>query len=701
MKRLLPLVVIFAAASTAIAAPKPKITSPTTSSGTIGVPYSYQITADQAITTWNAAPLPAGLTVNTATGLISGTPTVVGVFSVTLSATNGNGTGTVPLTLTIGNPVPTTSSINPSSCLAGSPQFSLTVNGTNFVATSSVRWNGTALTTTFVSSTQLTATVPAANVATAGTAQVTVVNPAPGGGTSNPQTFTINNPVPTTSSINPTCATAGGAQFTLTVNGTNFVSTSTVKWNGNTLATTFISSTQLTATVTAALIATSGTASITVVNPTPGGGTSNAQTFTIVATPVITSPLTACGAVGAPFSYTITASNNPTSFTASSLPAGLTVNTSTGAISGTPTQARTTNVTITASNGAGPCNTATATLVITIGTTPTISSLSPTCTAAGGPQFTLTVNGNNFVSGTTVNWNGSPLVTTFVSSTRLTAIVPASLIATPGTASVTVGGCGGTSGGATFTISATPTISSISPTCAAAGDPQFTLTVNGINFVSTSIVNWNGAALTTTFVSSTQLTATVPANKITTPGTASITVVSPCGATSNAVTFPIDDTPAITSLLTDTATVGTPFTYQITANNNPTSYDASGLPGGLTVDTTTGLISGTPTATGVFPVTISAINNASDPCSGTATDTLTLTVNFPGGIFIPPYPGQVNVFYWGTTPPPPGAQITFPNASTDNYFVLYWNPPGTTTHPTMADYPTGGLQRNQDLVGMQ
>src|SRR5439155_10491538 len=225
--------------------------------------------------------------------------------------------------------------------------------------------------------------------------------------------------------------------------------------SGTALTTTFVSTTQLTATVPASLIATAGTASITVV--TPCGGTSNAQTFTIAATPVITSPLTACGTVGSPFSYTITASNNPTSFTASSLPAGLTVNTSTGVISGTPTQARTTNVTITASNGAGPCNTATATLVITIGTTPTISSLSPTCTAAGGPQFTLTVNGNNFVASTTVNWNGSPLATTFVSSTKLTATVPASLIATPGTASITVGGCGGRSGAATFTISVIPT----------------------------------------------------------------------------------------------------------------------------------------------------------------------------------------------------------------------------------------------------
>jgi hypothetical protein len=148
--------------------------------------------------------------------------------------------------------------------------------------------------------------------------------------------------------------------------------------------------------------------------------------------------------------------------------------------------------------------------------------------------------------------------------------------------------------------------------------------------------------------------------------------------------------------------VGSPFTYQITADNSPISYNASDLPGGLTVDTTTGLISGTPTATGVFPVTIFATSNNAGPCgSSTAFDTLMLTVTLPSGVFILPFPGQANVFDWGPTPPDANATITFPNASTNNYFVLYWNGPGTNTNQAIADSANGGLQRNQDLVGMQ
>ncbi|MDT7581067.1 MAG: galactose oxidase, partial [Pseudonocardiales bacterium] len=89
------------------------------------------------------------------------------------------------------NPVPALASLAPTSTAAGSPPFTLTVNGSNFLPISTVRWNGGDRTTAFVSATRLQASIPAADVASAGTAQVTVATPAPGGGISGAQAFTI------------------------------------------------------------------------------------------------------------------------------------------------------------------------------------------------------------------------------------------------------------------------------------------------------------------------------------------------------------------------------------------------------------------------------------------------------------------------------------------------------------------------------
>ncbi|HVO67200.1 MAG TPA: S8 family serine peptidase [Syntrophales bacterium] len=94
---------------------------------------------------------------------------------------------------------------------------------------------------------------------------------------------TVNNPVPDISSLSPASAAPGGVAFTLTVNGNNFLSNSTVQWKGLARSTTFVSSTQLTASILASDIATAGTAAVTVVNPAPGGGTSNDAAFTISA----------------------------------------------------------------------------------------------------------------------------------------------------------------------------------------------------------------------------------------------------------------------------------------------------------------------------------------------------------------------------------------------------------------------------------
>jgi endonuclease G, mitochondrial len=184
----------------------------------------------------------------------------------------------------VNNPVPAATSLSPTSVAAGGSSFTLTVNGSSFISSSVVKWNGTSLTTTYVSATKVTATVPAANIATAGTATVTVFNPTPGGGTSSGLTFTINssnNPLPVALSMSPSSAAKGGSSFTLAVTGNSFISSSVVKWNGTSLTTTYVSATQLNATVPAANIVTAGTATVTVFTPTPGGGTSAGLTFTI------------------------------------------------------------------------------------------------------------------------------------------------------------------------------------------------------------------------------------------------------------------------------------------------------------------------------------------------------------------------------------------------------------------------------------
>ncbi len=167
----------------------------------------------------------------------------------------------------------------------GSPAFALTLAGSNFLSGSTVLWNGTALTTTYGSSTSLSAQVPAANLASAGTAQVSVQNPAGEGGTSAALTFTITapNPAPTLTSINPPSAVVGSPGLALTLTGSGFLAASVAQWNGTALPTTFVSSTTLTAQVPAADLATSGVYTVMVNTPAPGGGTSPAQSFTVLA----------------------------------------------------------------------------------------------------------------------------------------------------------------------------------------------------------------------------------------------------------------------------------------------------------------------------------------------------------------------------------------------------------------------------------
>jgi phospholipase C len=83
----------------------------------------------------------------------------------------------------------------PAAAAPGSAQFTLTVNGFNFISGATVNWNGTPLATTFVNADQLKATVPAGNLTSAKTAWITVTNPAPGGGVSSAANFHVVNAV--------------------------------------------------------------------------------------------------------------------------------------------------------------------------------------------------------------------------------------------------------------------------------------------------------------------------------------------------------------------------------------------------------------------------------------------------------------------------------------------------------------------------
>src|SRR5580704_3671660 len=188
---------------------------------------------------------------------------------------------------------------------------------------------------------------------------------------------------------------------------------------------------------------------------------------------------------------------------------------------------------------------------------PSLKSMSPTTKQAGDTAFTLTVMGKSFSPGGAVEWNGTPLVTNFLSTSEATTQVPAALIATPGTATVTVftpSPGGGTSATPlTFTItpapSNVPTITSISPTTILAGTPGENVLISGTKFAPQSVVSVNNTNRPTNFINSTSLQVNLTTADLATAGTLSIAVTNPAapppappnGGTSNVFSYAIDN----------------------------------------------------------------------------------------------------------------------------------------------------------------
>ena len=542
----------------------------------------------------------------TATSLDPGTTYYFVILTVTDSHTYNQSTiwsdFSYQVSATTQNPVPAITSLSPSSTMAGGSSFTLTVNGSSFMAGSVVRWNGSDRATTYISVNQLTASITAVDIAAAGTASVTVFNPAPGGGTSNTLTFAINqsgNPTPVITSLSPSSTTVGGSGFTLTINGSSFVAGAVVQWNGSDRATTFMSANQLTAAITAADIATAGTAPVTVFNPAPGGGTSNTLIFSIYASPVITlapdslnfeyyigSALPGAQTVsitssGGSLEYGVTVETDlggdwlSVSETVGTTPGSLGVAVNPLGLAAAAEAAYTGTVTVASAGAVNSPQTVQVNLMVRgyANPTPELTGISPTGAMAGGPGFNLQVYGRSLVRGTKVLWDGIEMGSvTFLSSRQLRVEVPEGFIQSAGQVGIsayTPEPGGGETNTATFTIaSPEPVMTGLSLQSVIAGRSGYDVGIYGGNFLPESVAEWNGSGRTTQFISSRQLVIQLGAADIATAGTGTITILNPGGGRSNGKTLEILDLPAsapeILRLTPDTIEAGTAgFTLRV------------------------------------------------------------------------------------------------------------------------------------------
>jgi hypothetical protein len=205
------------------------------------------------------------------------TPSVMGAFSANLVVSfAGSGSPiTIPLEGTAGNPFPTVTSVSPANIYSGSPATTITLTGTGFIPSTQVAQpvfpNSTSpLPTTYVSSTKIQALVPASLLSGENAVQLDVINPQPAGGTAS---FDIELLAlePDLISVAPSATVAGTNPGAITLNGNNFMNGATVQWNGKTIPTTYVSSTQLEFTPTAAELAAPQIVRVAVTNPSPGG----------------------------------------------------------------------------------------------------------------------------------------------------------------------------------------------------------------------------------------------------------------------------------------------------------------------------------------------------------------------------------------------------------------------------------------------
>lgn len=404
--------------------------------------------------------------------------------SVTATVTtppNPTGTGTPPPPDPNAAKVPVATAITPDKAVVGAVGPNIIVTGNNFVSRSVIQLDGAELATTFVSATELRAAIPSNKLTSVGTLRISVGTAPPGGGASAELTFEVQNPSPDLTQLSPLSVVAGAPTTSVTLTGAGFVAGAKVAMGTTDLTTTFKSATELSATMPAAMLVTSGSFPVKVTNPAPGGGSS---------TPIV---------------FTVT---NP-------------------------------NVTLT--------------------------QVTPSSTTVGGPAVALTLDGAGFLPTTSVLFNGATVTSAFVSGVRLTATLPAASLTAVGDFPVTVSNPppgGGLSAPSVFRVQyAAPTLASVSPSTIQAGAGATQITATGANFYASSQITLDGVAAATTFVNATTLRATIAAASLVSAGAISVRVVNPTpgGGTSSAVSVSVQNpAPVITSLSPNSATIGSP-----------------------------------------------------------------------------------------------------------------------------------------------
>ena len=435
----------------------PVITSATSVGTTIGQAFSYQVVASNTPSSYAASGLPSGLSINTTTGLISGTTSATGSYSVTLSATNWLGTGTSTLALTVNPALSVTPTSLPGATAGTTYLQTITVSGGTqpyaTLAVSNFSGGSTGLTASAITANTAAGTVTISGTPTAsGTLTFTLlVTDAAGASLSSNYTLAVSPSLTITPATLPagTAGTTynqavfinGGTTPYATFSVTNFSAGSTGLSSGAVTKNTVTDSVTVNGTPTA-----SGTLSFTV-NVADSAGAASTANYAILINPAMAlSPSSLPSATaGTAYSQAITLSGGTapyTSLTVSGFSAGttgltssaLSANASTGvfSISGTATAAGAASFTVNAVDTAGATISASYSLTVIsslqswrqtyFGTTSNSGSAADTATPAGDGITNLmkfATGMNPTQSGTqpgTVSMSGGTMYFTYNSS---------------------------------------------------------------------------------------------------------------------------------------------------------------------------------------------------------------------------------------------------------------------------------------------